>query len=255
MPTTASNRTRTQGHRQRRERQDGHSGQDDHGQQEPGRRIEARQLPADHPASTRRTPATPPAIRHQDRHQAEQLPGTAWRTAGPAPGETTRAEDHPAALLFAGHRHDLGDGHGHPGGHDYPGSDPRRRQPAAGPGTAQRTGPGHRATAKKETGRTTTATPTTRTTRSPAAGSRPRTCRRITRPALGGAAAGHHLADSRPGARWDHPGRGSPAPLLFANDQHDQGDHGHREPGSDPHGRQPAGPRRRRPAAGPGTAQ
>ena len=124
------------------------------------------------------------------------------------------------------------------------------------------------------TRRTPAATPTTRTTRSPAAGSRPRSCRRITRQPPGeyrqrlrrsGSRPGtrwstpggdrHDLADSRPGARWNHPGRGSPGrPALCrppARPGSPRPPEGHDHPGSDPHGRQPAGPRRRRPAAGP----
>ena len=236
--------------------------QDDHGHQEPGRRIEARHLPEDHPARTRRTPATPPAIRHQARHQVKH-PGP--RSARPGeqqarhqmepPGpritrppcslpttSTTRATTatgSPAAIRTGCDQQNHADD-GRQQGQE------RRSEPDQG------TGP----RAKKRTARARTADRATSTTRSPAAGSRPGTCRRITRQAPGGAAAGHHLADSRPGTRL-HTTRAAdhPATLLFANDQHDQGDHDHREPGGDPHGRKPAGPRRRRPAAGPGAAQ
>ena len=125
------------------------------------------------------------------------------------------------------------------GGHDHAGGDQHRHRPAgpphraAGPpGTAQRTGPRHRARAKKRTTRTST---TTRATSSPAAGSRPRSCRRITRPApgehrqrlrrsgtkrsghraeigttwrtAGPAPGGTTPASSRPGTGWSNPGR------------------------------------------------
>ena len=144
-----------------------------------------------------------------------------------------------------------------------PAAGPRRQQPAARPGTAQRTGPGHRTTGKGENARTGTAATTTTATRSPAAGSRPRT-RRITRPAPGPATGEATRAEI--GTTWrtadrrqaEPPGpEDHPAALLFADHQHDRtGNHDHREPGGDPHGQQPAqGPRRRRPAPGPGTAR
>ena len=162
------------------------SNQGGHGDQQPGRRIEAPHLPEDHPARTRRTPATPPAPGPAPGEAPRAEIGTTWRTAGPAPDGTTRAADHPAALLFANDQHDQGDDH--PDGHHYPGGDPhgrqaagpRRRRPAAGPGTAQRTRPGHRATGKEEKTRAgTAATTTTATTetRNPDTGSRPgRSC-------------------------------------------------------------------------------
>ena len=61
--------------------------------------------------------------------------------------------------------------------------------------------------AKKETGRTATATPATRTTRSPGTGSRPGTCRRITRPAPGGPRQRLRRSGTRTGTRWSNPGR------------------------------------------------
>ena len=123
---------------------------------------------------------------------------------------------------------------------------PRRQQPAARPGTAQRTGPGHRDTGKEENTRTGTAATTTTattTTRSPAAGSRAGTCRRVTRQPSGEHRQPLRRSGTKPGTRWSTPGRGSPGR------RHDQGAHdrtdGHDRPGSDPHGRQPAGPHRR----------
>jgi hypothetical protein len=208
--------------------------------------------------------------RHQARDQVEQLPGTTWRKASPAPGGTAPAEDHPAALLFADDQHDQGDDR--TDGHHYPGSEPHGRQPTG----AHRRRPAAGPRAKKRATRTATATTTTRTTRSAATGSRPGTCRRITRQAAGehrhrlrrsGAMTGNRWSGHRAeiGTTWRKAGPAPggttraadhPAARLFADDYQDRtGDHDHREPGSDPHGRQVTGPRRRRPAAGPGTAQ
>ena len=99
-----------------------------------------------------------------------------------------------------------------------------------GQGPRSQPGQGTRPRAKKRTTKTSTATTTTRATSSQAAGSRPRSCRRITRPAAGEyrqrlrrsgtrwttlGRDRHDLAASRPGARWNHPGRGSPGRLAL----------------------------------------
>ena len=117
--------------------QDKHSDHGDQGHQQPGRRIEAPQLPEDHPAGSRRIPATPPAIRHQVDH-----PGP--RSARPGGQQARRQVEppgprisRPPCSLPMDHDRTGSDPHGR-----RPAAGPRRRRPAAGPGTAQRTGPG-----------------------------------------------------------------------------------------------------------------
>ena len=106
---------------------DGRSDHSDPGGQKPGRRIEARHLPEDHPARTRRTPATPPAIRHQ----AKQ-PGP--RSARPGGQQARRQVEPPRpritrpALLFEGDQPNQG-ANERTDGHDHPGSNPHGRQP------------------------------------------------------------------------------------------------------------------------------
>ena len=246
----------------------------------PGRRIEARHLPEDHPARTRRTPATHPAIRHQDRNQVERPPARdRHHLAGSRPGARWC---HPGRGS-PGRRHDQG-AHDHTDGHNHPGGDPhgrrpaagaRRRRPAPGPGTARRIGPGHRATGKEENhrdGRSDHSDPggqkpgrriearhlpedhPARTRRTPA-----------TPPAIRHQAKQPGPRSARPGGQQARRQVDPPRPritrpaLLFEGDQPNQGANertdGHDHPGSNPHGRQPTGAHRRRPAAGPGTAQ
>ena len=75
-----------------------------HGDQKPGHRIEARQLPADHPASTRRTPATPPAIRHQVEPPGRGSPGPPCSLPATSTTRTTTTTGSPAAIRTGGSR-------------------------------------------------------------------------------------------------------------------------------------------------------
>ena len=162
------------------------------------------------PRAKRRTTRATTTTRTTRSPAAGSRPGSCRRitrqTAGPpAPGGTTRAANHPArpALCRWTSTTRATTTTGSPAAIRTDGSRQEHADDGRQQGQEQRNEPdqGTVPRAKKRAARAKTATTATTTTRSPAAESRPRSCRRITRQYR----QRLRRSGSRTGARWNHP--------------------------------------------------